>query len=85
MYIVSAQGVDERMINVHYYYHYGVSAVESYTGKVCRDGEIIISTYYCIYRRGNTRRGSNYRDGWDNNYREIQTETEHYKDGTKQG
>ena len=22
MYHVSAQGVDERMINVHYYYHY---------------------------------------------------------------
>ena len=29
MYHVSAQGVDERMINVHYYYHYGVSAVEN--------------------------------------------------------
>ena len=23
MYDVSAQGVDERMINVHYYYYYG--------------------------------------------------------------
>ena len=23
MYHVSAQGVDERMINVHYYYYYG--------------------------------------------------------------
>ena len=27
MYHVSAQGIDERMINVHYYYYYNVGGV----------------------------------------------------------
>ena len=32
MYHVSAQGVDERMINVHYYYQWEIKAViQSYT------------------------------------------------------
>ena len=31
MYRVSAQGVDERMINVHYYYYYMYSTVKKIT------------------------------------------------------
>ena len=30
MYHVSAQGIDERMINAHYYYYYKVSSFELY-------------------------------------------------------
>ena len=30
MYHVSAQGVDERMINVHYYYYYTVEISQAY-------------------------------------------------------
>ena len=35
MYHVSAQGVDERTINVHYYYYYDPGASLSGTGTSC--------------------------------------------------
>ena len=36
MYHVSAQGVEERMINVHYYYYYILCPVSKITGHTLR-------------------------------------------------
>ena len=35
MYRVSTQGVDERMVNVHYYFYYGVFAMSE---QICKEG-----------------------------------------------
>ena len=43
MYHVSAQGVDERMINVHYYYYYQVIR------SLHKECVIVLSLYTCAF------------------------------------
>ena len=43
MYHVNAEGVDKRMINVHYYYYY----TEVYTQCMARDVIAFLKTYLC--------------------------------------
>ena len=45
MYHVNAEGVDKRMINVHYYYYYYYTEV--YTHCMARDVIAFLKTYLC--------------------------------------
>ena len=44
MYHVSAQGVDEHMINVHYYYYYNARSLE----KLSANGQFFIGAQIAI-------------------------------------
>ena len=45
MYLVSAQGVDERMINVHYYYYYKTWDVIIEATRIYRTAVMAVKSY----------------------------------------
>ena len=49
MYHVSAQGADEHMINVHYYYHYVLHVLLHLTVLCTASTPACKGTMYCIY------------------------------------
>ena len=56
MYYVSAQGVDERMINVHYYYlQYNYNVHLSYAHQRPERSYICIVSPWCLHRPGDHR------------------------------
>ena len=49
MYHVSAQGVDERMINVHYYYYFLPKTVGNRTKPCCIPFEVVLTELFVCF------------------------------------